>query len=236
MTTMNVVYKFNILVLLVSSLLLASCGNPRKPSSESGISEVTYMESASLNEGELSVAKRICYSYRSKRSNLKSNYHNKTFSFNIYQKDCAKNELSKNLNMILNAPTSAQTLTWMPASQEDTFDFITNIQDSDSGYIKQVCDKVFRGEKVSNSITMGGTQTVQIQFSRSNIDQYRLNYFSELNGVQTLMSSDVFRVRTQFDFTAGQILGFDEEIIRYKKCENSDDFLENTHKLSKLPN
>lgn len=234
MTTMNgKAYTKITLFFIIQSFLLVSCGNNRRPSSEEAVTNINFMEVSNIKEPELSIAKRVCYAYKSKRSTLKTSYHGKNFSFDIHKKDCQKVENSKNAVYKLHAPVDAQTLTWDTTLAEDpknSFEFILNVQDEESGFLKQLCERIFRGAQVSNSLIIGSSETVQIQFSRSNIDQYRLNYFGLQNDEQVLLSSDVFKVRTQFDYTTGQILGFDEEIMRYKKCEKPGIYQEFNHK------
>lgn len=215
---------------------LLGCGNNRRPSSDTDIANVAYMEIENIQEPELSIAKRVCYAYKSKRSMLKTNYHNSNFSFDVSKKDCNGVEISKTLLAKLNAPVEANTLTWLlENNDESSFQFITNVQDDQSGFLKQLCERIFRGTtEVSNSLPLTSTETIQIQFTRSNIDQYRINYFNNINNVQVLMSSDLFKVRTQFDFTAGQILGFDEEIMRFKKCDQVSKYFEYTHKYQAI--
>lgn len=227
---MKVASTYQIFFFSLFTLLASGCGNNRRPGSEDSISNVSFMEVGNIKEPELSIAKRVCYAYKSKRSALKTYYHGKNFSFDISKKDCNGTENAKNFIAKLNAPVEATTLTWIPETLGDTYEFITNVQDEESGYLKQLCERIFRGAQVSNSLTVGSLETVQIQFTRSNIDQYRINYFTLQNETQVLMSSDLFKVRTQFDYVSGQILGFDEEIMRFKKCDQQTKYQEFVHK------
>ncbi len=226
--------KLPLSVILVSCISLAifGCGKGRHPSSTSSqIADVQFLEAENIKEPELSVAKRVCYAYKSKRSAFKTNYHGKDFKFDFSKKDCSSVEDSKVFMAKLKSPVDATTLTWIPVTEGDSFEFMTNIQDDESGYLKQLCERVFRGATISNSLKVNSSETVQVQFKRSNIDQYQINFFSLQNNVQVLMSSDLFKVRTQFDVSNGQILGFDEEITRFKKCASQNKYQEFVHKV-----
>lgn len=214
----------------ITSTVLASftsCGNNRKPSSVNFDVNSEMMAVQPLTSDELNIAGRICYAYKSKGAKYRTDYAQKTFSFRLYQKSCEGAESSRSIDATLNAEFGGEVMSYLPKSAVNPGEFLATVQTDRVGFLKTICEKIYRGESISNTVDIDGVKA-QVVFERKNLDRYKLNYFvaqgfSGNESKYVIHSSDVITVRTQFDWSNGQILGNDEEILRYTKCSTTSD-------------
>lgn len=216
----------HIFIILFFLITQVSCGGARKPASENIKAAVEYLEVENIAEPELSIAKRICYAYRSKRASLNTNYHGKNLTFKLSKVDCEKKPAESVISAKVVAPLGEVAHTLSANQTVNDYKFLTSIQDDEYGFISKICQKIYRGLPVSNTVE-DGTELIQVKFFKSKYDYYRINYFTQTAGREIQNASDLFRVRTQTEgATTGTIMGFDEEVTRYKKCSNSDEYAE----------
>lgn len=206
---------------------LTGCGNNRKPSSVNFDINAEMMAVQPLSSDELSIAGRICYAYKSKGAKFRTDYAQKTFNFRLYQKSCEGAESSRTLEASLNAEFGGEVMSFLLKSVVNPGEFLTTVQTDRVGFLKTICEKIYRGESISNTVDIDGVKA-QVVFERKNLDRYKLNYFvaqgySGKESKFVIHSSDIITVRTQFDWSNGQILGNDEEILRYAKCSTTSD-------------
>lgn len=212
----------------ISTTVLTSftgCGNNRKPSSLNFDVNSEMLAVQPLTSEELNIASRICYAYKSKAAKFRTDYAQKSFSFRLYQKSCDAVESSRTIEASLNAEFGGEVMSYIPKSAVSSGEFMTAVQTDRVGFLKNVCEKIYRGESISNTVDIDGVKA-QIIFERKNLDRYKLNYFIATGATGSeskyvIHSADIITVRTQFDWSNGQILGNDEEVIRYAKCSNN---------------
>ena len=218
--------RLNIHVFTVSSLIgLASCGagggNSKVASSFS--TSALISEEHPISEFERAIATRICYAYQSKSKNFRTYpYLGGTFNFNASSSDCKNKKNSYLINTHLNFNNS-NVLSYLPISELPAgATFYDGIQTDTSGYLSQICDKIKNNLTVNNT-TLVDTVKVQISFFRENLDGFFLQYFTkQADNSYKIESAEKFKVRTQFDYVTGQILGMDEFYSTQKVCASTD--------------
>ncbi len=174
------------------------------------------MDVGNITKEEVTIAARICYAYKAKNISLRSDYLQKTFLFDVERESCQNANTSTNVDKksykakILNYTQlkfSPQT------SSGPAGEFIDDVQTEQHGVLSQVCQRVFQGLPVVNTMTIAPFQ-VQIKFQRNTLDEYHLNFF--LN--KTLQTVKVFSVRTQYDWKQGMAIGMDERQLSLERC------------------
>ncbi len=196
---------------------LSSCGIQ---SGGSKVNSLAYSTSQSLvptvniTGDEKAIATRICYAYQSKALNFKNpTYDQKTFIFNVTDKGC--DNVTQSERVTTGLVTQNGQLMFIDNSK---FQLLENVQTNESGFISKLCAKVQSNLEVSNTSVENGV-TTQVKFYKDTMDNYKISYFAPNSKNQmTILSADVFKVRTQFNITTGQILGMDESYTRFVTC------------------
>lgn len=182
-------------------------------------------EERPLNQNEISVATRICYAFQSKSINFRtSNYLNKSFTFAASKTDCQNTKTNYSVSALLRYDNS-NNLIYAPNPQLDPyFPFYGKVQTDTSGYLSQLCTKIKSNNTsaISNTTTTNGVK-VQISFTREDLDSFMLMYYvQQSNGTYKADSAEKFKIRTQFDYTTGQVLGMDEYYSKQQVCSSYD--------------
>lgn len=210
---------------LAPIFLLTNCNGGGKLSSNrtSSVFQVNQVieEAVNLNEEQRNIATRICYAYESKSNNFhNSDYLNSKYNFTSSHLSCLSNTYSRyNLTASLqdlNDNTFKFTLSSNPSGKT----FYEKVQTDNSGYLRLLCGKIKLNLPISNT-TISGDKKVQIYFFKDSLDSYILKYFEKIGQTYTATSAETFKVRTQFDYSNGQILGMDEVYLEQGTCARS---------------
>lgn len=209
--------KFNQIFLITTTLLTtASCGK-QKNKEATGFSTSTLMSATrDLTPSERTVATRVCYAYQSKNNSFKTqSYFGGSFTFNLSSKSCA--EVKESYSVVGVLGTSLTDRNALVFSSNTTKPFESKVQTAQSGFLSQLCSKIQNNLPISNTAVVEGV-SVQVAFVATDMDTYTLRYFTPQNNVMKIQSAETFKVRTQFNLEAGQILGMDEQYSRQTVC------------------
>lgn len=215
--------KQTCLTILVFTSILSSCGGGNSKVPVTFSSTAILAEERPLTEAERKIATRICYAYQSKSNAFRSGgYLNQSFSFTATKTDCQNNTINYNVGAILRYDND-NNLVYSPAAQlNSNFRFYPKVQTDTSGYLSQLCTKIKNNEPISNTVVQTNTK-VQISFNTDTMDYFLLMYFNrQSDGSYKADSAEQFKVRTQTNFTTGQILGMDEVYSTQKVCSTFD--------------
>lgn len=173
-----------------------------------------------ISTDERNVATRICYAYQSKSKNFRgSDFLGSRFIFSAKQTDCQNNVVNYQVITAMKYDLH-NNLAYIPASSFSSTDsqFVKKVQTDTNGYLAQLCTKIQNNETISNTTTQQNVK-VQITFIREGLDGFILQYFNkQANNTYKIDSAEKFKVRTQMDYTNGQILGMDEYYSTQKIC------------------
>jgi hypothetical protein len=219
---MKRISQFDYFFLISASLLLASGCGKQDTYVPAGFSTSAVLSATrDLTTAERTIATRICYAYQSKNTAFRTQtYYGNTFNFSVNYKDCS-NAISKVIIPGVLTTSTADSAGLMFAA-DTALPFNKTVQLAKSGFLSQLCTKIQNNQAISNTVVDSGV-TVQIAFVAQDMDSYVLQYF---NSSKKIDSAETFRVRTQFNMTAGQILGMDESYTQQKVCSG------NTEKFS----
>jgi hypothetical protein len=199
---------------------LSGCGIQNSGLNNNSLSYSTsqsLVPSEMITGDEKAIATRICYAYQSKALNFKNPSFNdkKNFLFNVTDKSC--NNVFKSENVSAGIVLQNGQLKYIHNS---SLKLLETVQTNETGFISKLCAKVQSNLDVSNTSVENGV-TVQVKFYKDTMDNYKISYFAPNSKNQmSIISADVFKVRTQFNITAGQILGMDESYNRFVTCSN----------------
>lgn len=213
------------LILSASTVLLAGCGG--RKDGNNGISQ--YMTTAEirptvdLEQAERDIATRICYAYRSKNISFRTpTYTNRFYDFSLNARDCEDVKSNAAVTTTLKVSgTTSNTILFTP-TVKPPLAFFQKVQTTTSGFLTQLCTKIQNNQPISNTVYDEETEsTVQIRFFRDDLDSYKLNYFTKgTDGKMVITSAETFKVRTQFNINATQVLGMDEIILKQATCKS----------------
>lgn len=147
----KVALKVRSAVMLVLIGTLVSCGYDK--SSTQGNETLSFSTSAlkggrDLTDGEIAIALRVCYAFRTKRSNFSVEMIGNTFNFNYMTKDCQGKEDQSTFSGQLSQQTSTNSLRY---TSSFTGPYISEVQTDLNGYLKNLCSAVLAGETPLNS-------------------------------------------------------------------------------------
>ncbi len=207
--------------ILLGIVLLHSCGQAGgyKKTTTTFNSETSLLSTTNLSQEERNIATRICYSYESKAKKFNTTeYLGGKFNFSNSKTNCTDQTMQYNVVSLLQIETADKVkFSGLNLGAEQSFNGA--IQTDKYGYLANVCYKIKYNQPISNTTVING-QTVQIIFSRTNLDTYTLNYFSTNNGITKIVMAETIKTRTQFDFVSGQILGMDEFYQKNAICSD----------------
>ncbi|MBC7714297.1 MAG: hypothetical protein H7177_13215 [Rhizobacter sp.] len=214
---MKRISRFDHFILMTSALLIVSgCGANKSIESTSFSTSAIMVATRDLTTAERTIATRICYAYQSKNTSFKTQtYYGGTFNFNMNYKDCSNVKSAYSVAGILS--TSTTDTRALVYSTDTTMQFNKAVQTAQAGYLSQLCTKIQNNLVISNTVVDGSTR-VQLSFTATDMDSYTLQYFSPVNNEMKIQSAETFKVRTQFNIVANQILGMDETYVRQQIC------------------
>ena len=198
--------------------LVSGCGQVSKNNVNTVFSSTEALTAVSeISSDERNIATRICYAYESKASNfISSNFVGGKFNYSIQNNDCTS---SSNYSVVATLANLGGGLFRLNPNTAQKFNNV--VQTNSNGYLSQVCSNIKNNAPISNSTEMGTTM-IQIHFFKDSLDSYILKYFEkQTSGQYKLVSQETYKVRTQFNFSAGQILGMDEGYISQGTCKNT---------------
>lgn len=213
------IHFFTTSLSFLTLITLSGCGIQSSGSKTNSLSYSTAQSlapSAIITGDEKAIATRICYGYQSKALNFKNpTYDKKSFVFNVTDRNC--DNVTKTERVTSGLVVQNGQLIFVDNS---SFNLLENVQTNESGFISKLCAKVQSNLEVSNTSVENGV-TVQVTFFKDTMDNYKISYFSPNAKKQMqIVSADVFKVRTQFNLTTGQILGMDESYSRFVTCSS----------------
>lgn len=215
-------------LLTISSIALSACGplnRGREPASVGYSTTESLTTQRELTDEERTIATRICYAYQSKSNNFRTApYLGGVFSFEVKLRDCS-DKLSKYEMPSKLIDNGDNSLSYKPLKPQE---FYSKVQTNRHGYLTQLCGKIQTNQVVTNT-TETLQSTVQISFAKNDIDSFTIKYFSpNSQGKVLVKSAETFSVRTQFNLTAGKILGMDEGYAIYSTCPDTVKYSELT--------
>lgn len=205
---------------LLILILLASCGQATKNSVSTVYSNTEALTSVQdIDINQRNIATRICYAYESKGNKFNSSdFLGGSFNFSVENNGCTSNQ-NYSVNGVLVKSTKDGLLRY---AFDGSKEFNNFVQTNGQGYLSTVCTKIKNNQTISNTIEKPGV-VIQIMFYRDSMDSYIIKYFiKDAKGNSTIDSSEIFKVRTQFNFTNSQILGMDEEYIKQGGCGSTN--------------
>lgn len=206
------------------TIILSSCGGRNSSVVNSFNTTALLTEERILTSEERNIATRICYAYQSKSKNFRdSTYLGTHFLFSIKNTDCQNTVTTRKVDAVMNYDSSNQ-LSYTPtgAAIEPGFFYKTVMTDT-SGYLSQLCGKIITNQPINNTVTESSTK-VQISFFREGLDGFYIQYFlKQPDSTYKITSAEKFKVRSQIDYTNGQILGMDEYYSTQKLCASNLD-------------
>lgn len=222
----TLIHSFTLLT--ISLIALSACGplnGGREPASVGYSTTESLTAQRELTAEERTIATRICYAYQSKSNNFRTApYLGGIFSFDVKLKDCSDKISKYEIPSIL-IDNGDNSLSYKPSNQQD---FYTKVQTNRHGYLTQLCAKIQTNQVVTNT-TETLQSTVQISFAKNGLDSFTIKYFAPNTlGKLLVKSAETFSVRTQFNLTAGKILGMDEGYAFYSTCPDSVNYSELT--------
>lgn len=221
--TLKTLFNIHILSTLTLATILSGCGggNSKLPTSFS--TSAVLSEERLLTSNERNIATRICYAYKSKSSNFRSgDFLNKSFLFSLKKTDCQNSVLNYQVSAALIYDNNNNLIFAPTIALNPSFRFYSMVQTDTNGYLSQLCTKIKNNEPISNTTTSNNVKT-QISFETTDMDAYLLMYYNrQSDGTYKVDSAEKFKVRTQFNFTTGQILGMDQVYSTQKVCSSFD--------------
>lgn len=221
--TVKTFRNIHILSTLTLATVLSGCGggNSKVPTTFS--TSAVLSEERLLTTNERNIATRICYAYKSKSTNFRSgDFFNKSFLFSSKKTDCQNSTINFQVAAGLQYDNNNNLIFTPSITLNPSFRFYSLIQTDTNGYLSQLCTKIKNNEPISNTTTSSNVKT-QISFEATDMDAYLLMYYNrQSDGSYKIDSAEKFKVRTQFNFTTGQILGMDEVYSSQKVCSSFD--------------
>ena len=193
-------------------ILLASCGQASKNNINTVYSSTEALTSTEdIDINQRNIATRICYAYESKGNKFNSSdFLGGSFNFNVENNGCTSSQ-NYTINSILVRSTKDGSMRF---AYDGAKSFNNFVQTNSQGYLSNVCTKIKNNQTISNTIDNKNV-IIQIKFFRDTLDSYMIKYFvRDAKGNVSIDSSEIFKVRTQFNYTNSQILGMDEEYIK----------------------
>ncbi len=231
---MKNVYRTKFLLILLTMTLVDGCGTNHHPKTPDFVIKSEMKATQDIATEELSIAQRICYAYKSKSAKLKSEYNLKTFVWKLKNQNCDKSENTQSIQATVKSDFGSGTLAFEMPTGITAKGFLSNVQTDTNGFLSSVCEKISRGNTISNTTELNGIK-VQLSFDRKDLDRYKIDYFSiNKENKYVIYATDVISVRTQFTWKDGQLLGGDELVTRYNQCGTSDSYSIDTQTFEKI--
>lgn len=230
MNLKNISYKFSkyslkSLVLLVLMGSLASCGYDKSGTQSSdvlGFSSAALKGGVPLSDGEMAVALRVCFAFRTKRTKFSVEMLGNTFDFNYIAKDCQGKEDHKSFSAQLMQQSSTQPLRYQSSFSGP---YISEVQTDINGYLSGLCSSVLAGETPLNTREIDNNlYEYRFQSSVSGGDMVSVTIGSKVNptdSAPTVMQKVTLDVLTNAT-SSGNYQGMVTEATRYIPCDTTN--------------
>jgi hypothetical protein len=214
----------HLFILLLTTMILSSCGGGNSVLQKKFSIGALVAEEHAIDNNERNIATRICYAYQSKSNNFRtSEFLGSSFNFSATNTDCQGSINHYQIKTNLQYETLTDLIYAPQVNLENGVSFNKKAQTDRSGYLSVICAKIVKNESISNTLDQAGVK-VQISFFHDGLDSYELKYFTlQSNNSYKVDSAETFKVRSAFDFTAGNILGMDESYKIERVCNTSKD-------------
>jgi hypothetical protein len=205
-------------------MIISSCGGGNSVGKKTFSVDAIISEEHPISTDERNIAARICYAYQSKSKNFRSSgFIGTGFLFSGKKTDCQNNIVNYQINSTLKYDDNNELIYAPPGNFDTNLRFNKKVQTDTSGYLSQLCTKIYNGEVISNTTNQQNVK-VQISFLREGFDGFLLQYFNrQSDSTYKIDSAEKLKVRTQIDFTTGKILGMDEFYSNQKICGSQFD-------------
>lgn len=214
------VYPFFLIIL--SGLFLQGCGIDKtyRGGEALAFSDNLLTGGTPLNDGEMAVALRICYAFRSKRTKFLAEMIESPFNFSFQTKDCNDNiSTPTDLNTTLK-----QLMVDGPMSYEAsgvTYSYMREVQTDVNGELSELCNQIFKGETPLNVMELNN-EYYEYRFTSNVYDtvEIRVGAKNDPNASEP----SVNRMRRMEVLTnqqsSGDYLGLVVRSSRYFPCNN----------------
>ena len=209
------------LITILLGLVLQGCGIDQtyRDGTSLAFNESLLSGGTPLNDGEMAVALRICYAFRSKRTKFLAEMIESPFNFSYQTKDCNDNVAAPvNLNTTLK-----QLMVDGPMSYETsgvTFSYMREVQTDISGDLKELCTQIFKGETPLNTAEINN-QYYEYRFTSNVYDTVEIrigNKVSPEATVPTVTRMTRMEVLTNQQ-SSGDYLGLVVRSSRFLPCD-----------------
>ena len=213
--------SFNASIFLLSTMIISSCGGGNSVINKKFSVNAIVSEEHPISNEERNIATRICYAYQSKSNNFRTSaYFGSNFIFSGKNTDCQSAISNYQISTNLKYDSNSELIYATPSNFDNNIPFNKKVQTDRSGYFAVICSKILRNESISNTIDQSGVK-VQISFVHDGLDNFLLQYFNkQSDNTYKIDSAENFKVRSQFDFSAGKILGMDESYKIQRVCHD----------------
>lgn len=143
--------KISHFIVLLSAFTAFSCGIDKsmRDSTNLSFSESLSSGGRPLNDGEMAVALRVCYAFRSKRTKFMAEMLESEFKFSFQTKDC-EDTVSSPAELVT---TLKQLMVDGPMSYEASgvsSSYLREVQTDVNGDLAELCTQIFKGETPLN--------------------------------------------------------------------------------------
>ncbi|MCP4913313.1 MAG: hypothetical protein GY909_09345 [Oligoflexia bacterium] len=212
-------------VLLLACLLASSCGRERKPVDDTVDFNATVTAGGNaLSDSELAVALRICYAYRSKKTEFRANKINSAFAFDVKYRACGDTLFRPTERL---DTTLKQVFESSPMIYDVSTDlrYLNEVQTHMDGHLSEICDQVIKGETPLNVEEISLSEVKQFSFSSTLGDSYQISFAKRAS--TNVSDYDVYKIERYKVLTnssvSGDLLGLVSEFERYEECSGSSE-------------
>lgn len=206
-------------------LVINGCGIDRtyRKTASLGFSENLLNGGRPLEDGEMAVALRICYAFRSKRTKFLAEMLESPFNFTYQTKDCQDNvSTPTNLNTTLK-----QLMIDGPMSYETSgvsVSYMREVQTDINGDLSELCSQVFKGETPLNFKEIDN-EYYEYFFGSNIYDTVEINIGSKSPAANSgLVVNRMVRYEVlTSQQSSGDYLGLIVKSARFFPCEGSAD-------------
>ena len=211
---------------LISGLVLVSaCGAHKRGSVEDNVDFTSKIITGGspLPEDQMAVALRICYAFRSKRSNFRTEYMGNSFRFKTTRTSC--NEPGQRVEYL--NTTLRQNLESDPMTFDTTTDlkYFKKVKTHQDGILSNICDQVIKGETPVNVFDHKNGVAEVTFYENLGVDNFSVRYGSKSSALQVdfdPVKIENFKVLTS-SASSGNLIGLVYESDRYEPCSGSSE-------------
>lgn len=206
-------------LLILGLFLGAGCGVDKDYRSSPLSFRANLEDGSPLDDGEMGVALRICYAYRSKRAKFFNELINSPFSFNYSQTNCSATVTESRLDTTLRQVVADGPMSFeAPAF---TLSYAREVQTDLHGELVSICNQVLKGETPLDFIEVDGVYSEYI-FESGLYDRVTIKKAMQKisDGPVEVISSHSFDILTN-QSSAGDYLGLVVKTNQFFPCEDS---------------